>query len=83
MNRLTNIADAGSVTLYQDQLQAIRKALVIGLAALGEIEIKENQFDLSKHSSTPWPDEAKPVHPTGCSHTVAIFAEALAYAEAP
>lgn len=73
--------DTGT-TLSAAQLAAIRKALMIGLMCYGELEEKINAAELAEISGTPWPEGAKPLHPTGSADVASTFADALAYAGA-
>jgi len=59
-----------NISLEPDQVRTIRNALIVGLAALAEIErVTEN--------ANPGPLK----HPTGASGSAGEFATALAYLE--
>ena len=70
---------SNTITLDADQVKAIRKAMLIGLASYGEIERLCNQAGLQESFGRPLPEEARPIHPTGCADTVGVFADALVY----
>lgn len=65
------MADANSTrTFNQETITNIREALLIGLAAFGEIERLYNAQTVHK-------EDLRVIHPTGTSDTVSRFAEAL------
>lgn len=61
-----------------EDIRAIRHALHIGLDSFGEIERVREVHTLLAGSGTPVGAELKPLHPTGASDTVGVFARALA-----
>ena len=67
--------------LDAEEIAAIRRALVIGLAAFGDLEERDSAADLAEASGRPWPAEALPKHPTGTSDVPSVFATALALLE--
>ena len=72
-------ANMEEITLDLDQVADIREALLIGLTSFGSIEEKVNACEAAERSGEPWPQEARPVHPTGCCDTVSRFATALSF----
>lgn len=61
-----------------EQVQCIRKALLIGLESFGEIERVLDRFETIKACGGEVPDtEFKPLHPTGAPDTIGVFASAL------
>lgn len=61
-------------------LRSVRKSLIVGLQALGEIERLDNAWEVhSKHLNLPESarDALRPIHPTGAADTVGQFADAL------
>lgn len=73
------MADENTINLDAEQVKAIRSALIIGLSSFGEIERLCNQADIHESYETPLPEGLKPIHPTGCTDTAGVFANALAY----
>ena len=49
---------SNTITLAADQVKAIRKAMLIGLASYGEIERLCNQAGLQESFGRPLPEEA-------------------------
>lgn len=70
-----------TVSLYADDVRAIRSALLIGLDSYGEIERLTNQAQIQKMLGKDVP-EMRPIHPTGAADTVSMFALALRTLEA-
>ena len=71
--------DTGKMTLPLDAVSSIREALSIGLACYGQFVELDNACQIANMCGTPWPEEARPVDPTGSADTVTKFAEALRY----
>lgn len=65
--------------LDDEQRKAIITALLIGLESFGEVERVINRFDIEVASNQNPFDDLRPIHPTGCSDTVGVFAAALRY----
>lgn len=65
-----------NIALEPEQARAIRVALIVGLAALGEIERLENNQE-----GEDIPEHLRVIHPTDDAGTVAKFAEALTYVQ--
>jgi hypothetical protein len=68
---------AVTLTLEADQVVSIRRALLVGLAAYGEIERLANVQQLKEMCRHEIPEDDRVIHPTGCSDTVGEFADAL------
>lgn len=71
---------AASVHLEVEQVERIRHALLIGLAAYGEIERLQNAQELASMSpamAEEMKDQLQVLHPTGQAETVGEFAAAL------
>lgn len=68
-----------TLELEHDAVAAIRQALLIGLGSFGEIEKVRNGIELAKLGGHEIPDDVIPLHPTGASDTVSLFANALRY----
>lgn len=64
-------------TLSQEEITAIREALLIGVAAYGEFLSKEAVYREAAASGQPWPSEARPNDPSGMPNTSEKFARAL------
>lgn len=67
------------LSLDEDQITAIRHALLIGLESFGEIERLQNVVEVNKISQKQTP--VQPLHPTGAADTIGDFAAALRYLE--
>jgi len=76
---MTCQSEDGEIVLTLEMARAVREALVIGLASLGTIEELDNAMELAEAMGRPWPDAARPTHPTGSADAVSKFATALAY----
>ena len=63
------------LTLDEDGIVAIRRALLIGLDCFGEVE---RLIDIT---SLPENQAFRPLHPTGNNNTISHFVEALSYLE--
>lgn len=70
-----------AVLLEMEQVERIRHAMLVGLAAFGEIErLQSAQFVAEQIGGDVPADiqqQLKVVHPTGSSETVSDFADAL------
>ncbi|HYC38058.1 MAG TPA: hypothetical protein VEC19_16635 [Usitatibacter sp.] len=66
-----------SFVLERDSIEAIRRALLTGLAAYGEVERLTNQVEVLKAINREVPEGLQVQHPTGSADTVREFAEAL------
>lgn len=65
-----------------DFCRDIRKALIVGLHSLGEIERLDNAYRIhAELAGESIPDDLCPIHPTGSADTVGTFANALSYLE--
>lgn len=62
---------------YEEEKDAIRKALLIGLDCFGEIERLINTVEVAELTGSEVPKELCPKHPTGAADTVSDFAYAL------
>ena len=68
----------GAIVLDEEARNEIIKALLIGLDSFGEIErLGDAYLARAELSGEHLPDDLKPIHPTGMSDTVGIFASAL------
>jgi hypothetical protein len=61
--------------------RSIRKALLIGLSSLGEIERVSREVSCRNNVGESIPDGLHPIHPTGTDDTIGNFAEALMYVD--
>ena len=61
--------------------RSIRKALLVGLASLGEVERVSREVSFRSEVGESIPDELRPIHPTGTDDTIGNFAEALMYVD--
>ena len=76
------MAKAGKLlSLDEEQITAIRRALLIGLDSFGEIERLQNVVELNNIGQRHTPDNLRPLHPTGAANTISDFAAALRYLE--
>jgi len=66
-----------TIEFEPDQLEAIRGALLIGLASYGEIDRILNYVDTMKAMGQKIPESLTPIHPTGSADTIGMFANAL------
>ncbi len=72
------MADANStLTLNHETIVCIREALLIGLAAYGEIERLTAAQEIRVANGHWFPYTLRVFHPTGASDTVSRFADAL------
>ena len=62
-----------------DQLRAIRHARHIGLESFGEVERVTDRYKVLEMCGATLDKGLKPLHPTGASDTVGVFATALRY----
>jgi hypothetical protein len=62
---------------FDDQIKAIREALLIGLESFGEVERLTWRCDSLEAAGTKFSAELRPMHPTGTADTVGVFAGAL------
>lgn len=67
-----------TLSLDEEDVQAIRRALIIGLDSYGEIERVLGYADAMKTAGQELPKDAIPLHPTGSDQTIGFFASALA-----
>jgi hypothetical protein len=65
------------ITINAECVGIIREALLIGLTSFGAIEEATNACEAAELCGRPWPEEARPIHPTGTSDTASRFADAL------
>jgi hypothetical protein len=70
-------SDSGEITLAAENIEWIREALLIGLICYGEIEKKVAASDFAESMGCRWPDDMRPIHPTGTSDVTSKFATAL------
>jgi hypothetical protein len=61
----------------QDDIRKIREALLIGLESFGEVERVIDAHHLHGSHSTALAAGLLPLHPTGASNTIGVFANAL------
>jgi hypothetical protein len=66
-----------NVELEAEQVAGIRHALLIGLAAYGEIERLCNARQIRETCGKEVPEDLRAMHPTGAADTVGQFADAL------
>ncbi|MCB2263866.1 MAG: hypothetical protein LGR52_13180 [Candidatus Thiosymbion ectosymbiont of Robbea hypermnestra] len=72
------MADANSTrTLNDETIVRIRDALLIGLAAYGEIERLFNAQTTQARVGVAVKEDLRVIHPTGAEDTVSRFADAL------
>lgn len=69
-----------SVTLPAEAIPDLRKMLIVGLAALAEIERVKDFIDLERSSGGEVPDLFVPKHPTG-AYEMGDFAMAFLWLE--
>lgn len=62
--------------LHSD-IRKIREALLIGLESFGEVERVIDRFKLLDMAGSPADNGLQPLHPTGASDTIGVFATAL------
>ncbi len=67
------------LTIDIEAVASVRRMLLIGLSAYGEIERLDARWDLVNRAGEHPDEELKPIHPTGCCDTVSQFADALLY----
>lgn len=60
-----------------EQLRTIRRALHIGLESFGEIERVTDTYELLESRGHGLHELLRPIHPTGSSDTIGVFASAL------
>lgn len=61
-------------------IRSLRKALIIGLQSLSEIERLEDRWGVHVEIAKEIiPDDLRPIHPTGTAAEAGTFADALAY----
>ncbi len=75
----TNKRDDGEITLDRDARTKIMRALLMGLAAYGEIEKLRNACELRRMGKLEIPDDLEPIAVSGCADEVANFAEAMQF----
>ncbi len=69
---------ADSIILEGDDVELIRRMLLIGLSSYGEIERLQNEQEIVEEiAGQPLKDELRVVHPTGSADTAGQFAAAL------
>lgn len=71
----------GEITLDAEQVMAIRRAVLVGLSAYGEIERLCDAVAIAERGGTKIEDGLRPLHPTASAETVSEFADALRYLE--
>lgn len=67
-----------TLILDDDDVKAIRRALIIGLDSYGEIERVLGYINATKAIGQGLPKDAIPLHPTGSDETIGAFSHALA-----
>lgn len=77
MERSVCCADGLAKQDFDDQINAIRHALLIGLESFGEVERITWHFDSRQAAGAKVSAELRPMHPTGTAETVGVFAGAL------
>jgi hypothetical protein len=65
-----------SVVLPVQAIPELRRVIAIGMAAVGQLERLQGLAELAESQGQAWPDEQKPVHPTG-SNLMEDYASAL------
>jgi hypothetical protein len=68
-----------NLSLPIEAADCIREALLIGIACYGLYVELDNACEVAKLCGHPWPEEARPIDPTGSADTVTKFAEAMRY----
>ncbi|WP_089725870.1 hypothetical protein [Candidatus Thiosymbion oneisti] len=69
--------DHSTFTFNGETIARIRDALLIGLAAFGEIERLSAVQEIRAMKGKPVKKDLRVIHPTGASDTVSRFADAL------
>ncbi len=70
-----------NLELEDDQVKIIRRALLVGLSSLGEVERLVNAQELAKLAGDNIPDELRALQTTGDANTISEFACALRFFE--
>ena len=73
--------DSTSLSLNNLQVADIRRALILGLQALSEVERLCDARDVCETLKEPYPARLTPLHVTVESASFGVFADALAYLE--
>ncbi|MFT4197514.1 MAG: hypothetical protein QM601_06320 [Pseudoxanthomonas sp.] len=68
------------VSLPANAVASLRKAVVLGMVAVGEIERLQQLSEWAEMSGKPWPEEQRAIHPAG-HELLADFADALYWLE--
>ena len=62
----------------QEDIRQIRRALLIGLESFGEVErVIDRHESLARFDDNKPDSKLRPLHPTGASDTIGVFAAAL------
>ena len=72
---------ARAISLNPGQVSEIRRALILGLQALGEVERLCDARDVCETLKEPYPSRLTPLHVSVESASFGVFADALAYLE--
>ena len=72
---------ADEITFDAEQIKTIRRAVLVGLSAYGEIERLCNAVEIAERGGSKIDNELRPLHPTASAETVSEFADALRYLE--
>lgn len=73
------MTDQRELMLDPDAVAIVRRALLLGLYCLGEVERAQNAAELAQIRKETVPEGCTPMHPTADSETVTLFAEALLF----
>lgn len=69
-----------SVSLPENAIPSLRKAIVYGMVATGEIERLQRLSAFAEMGGEPWPEEQRAIHPAG-HEILSDFADALYWLE--
>ncbi|MCB2262424.1 MAG: hypothetical protein LGR52_05720 [Candidatus Thiosymbion ectosymbiont of Robbea hypermnestra] len=75
----TRPATTLEITFTHETLAHVREALLIGLAAYGEIERLSNAQEARARIGKKTKKDLRVIHPTGTADTVSRFADALRF----
>lgn len=68
------------VSIAAAAIPSLRKAIILGMVATGEIERLQTLASLAALGGNPWPEEQRAIHPAG-GEVLADFADALYWLE--
>jgi len=75
----TNNRPDAEITLDQDARAKIMRALLMGLAAFGEVEKLRNACEVRRICKQEIPDDLQPIGMSACADEIANFAEAMQF----